>query len=110
MKNSVIIALVAAVVLTLVGLNYGTVEEMQVTVVSKERVTTGTGDKQKSFWLVFSEDEVFANKDNLLFFKFNSSDVQRELEVGKKCEVDVNWFRIPLLSTYRNIIRVHVCI
>lgn len=89
--------------------NYTSVDAAQLTVTSKERMITGSGGSQKSFWVVFGEDEVFANRDNFLFLKFNSSDIQRQLEVGKTCQVKVNWFRVPLLSWYRNILAVQEC-
>jgi hypothetical protein len=111
MKNT-ILPILALTLLFLggVALNYTSTETVQVVVESKERTTTGTGENRKSFWIVFTEGEVFKNSDNFLFLKFNSSDVQRQLVVGQTCQVKVNWFRVPFLSMYRNILKVEGCV
>jgi hypothetical protein len=90
-------------------INYTTVETVQVVVESKERMTTGTGENRRSFWIVFTDQEVFANKDNIWFAKFNSSDIQRQLVDGQACQVKVNGFRVPFLSMYRNVLKVEGC-
>lgn len=66
---------------------------------------------EQSKYLVFTEGEngkieVFENTDTVLYFKFNSSDIQARLRPGKKIEAKVNGLRIPFLSMYRNIIAV----
>jgi hypothetical protein len=110
MKNT-ILPILGLALLFLGGatLNYASTETVQVVVESKERTTTGTGENRRSFWIVFTEDEVFKNSDNFLFLKFNSSDIQRQLVVGQTCQVKVNWFRVPFLSMYRNILKVEGC-
>jgi len=30
--------------------------------------------------------------------------------VGQTCQVKVNWFRVPFLSMYRNILKVEGCV
>ena len=111
-SRNVTIATIVFLVLVIIGmatLNYTTVDTTEITVVSKERTTTGTGDNRRSFWIVFGEEEVFSNRDSIFFLKFNSSDVQRQLEVGKTCQVKINLFRIPIISLYRNILEVGEC-
>ena len=76
------------------------------TVKDKERVTKGTGDSIKSYYLVYTDSEVFENTDCLVLFKFNSSDVQGQLDKGFTYEADVYGWRIPFFSMYRNIIKV----
>lgn len=58
----------------------------------------------RSRYLVFTDKEVFENKDAMLLWKFNSSDLQNEFEPGKTCTARVYGWRINILSWYRNII------
>ncbi len=81
---------------------YGTVDRIDVTVTGKERIVT----RDNSYYLVFTETEVFKNADNIFFFKFHSSDVQGQLRAGETYTVKVNGFRVPFLSMYRNILAV----
>lgn len=81
-------------------LSYTTVDTISVTVTDKERVTT----KEDSYYLVFSDGETFKNEDSLIQLKFSSSDLQGKLKRGKAYTCKVNWFRVPVLSMYRNII------
>jgi hypothetical protein len=82
-------------------------ETMTVTVSDKERTTSVSGESTISRYLIFSEEgEVFENTDSVLYLKFDSSDVQGHLKRGQKYEVKVAGWRIPFLSSHRNIIRV----
>jgi hypothetical protein len=59
-------------------------------------------------YVVYTDAGVFENKDSFLFFKFNSSDLHNTLlgMKGKEVKIKSNGFRIPFLSSYRNIIEV----
>jgi hypothetical protein len=81
-------------------LHFATMKEIQFTVTEKERVT----NRDESYYLIFTDGEVFENTDTLLSLKFNSSDIYGRLKVGETCRATVNWFRVPFLSMYRNII------
>jgi hypothetical protein len=72
---------------------------------SKERVTTGTNHLSSKF-MVYCNEEVFQNTDELFAWKFNSADFQKNLKVGNKYQLLVCGFRIPFLSMFRNIIRI----
>jgi len=74
----------------------------ELTVLDKERIGLN-GDYK---YLIYGEEEVFENTDVFLYFKFNSSDVQRDLRIGETYEVEVAGWRVPFLSMHRNIIRV----
>lgn len=76
--------------------SYGTVETVQVTVESKERVNDQ--------YLIFTAEETFKSTDSWAFLKFNSSDVYGAVKQGATCQLKVNGFRIPFFSSYRNII------
>lgn len=55
-------------------------------------------------YLVFTDKEVFENTDSIFAWKFDSSDIQSKLEPGKKCIAKVVGIRIPMASSYRNIL------
>lgn len=77
-------------------------ETIIIKVLDKERITT----KGESKYLVFCDGETFENTDTWLYFKWNSSDVQGVLTPGKTYKVSVVGWRVPILSMYRNIIRI----
>ncbi len=83
-------------------LSYDSVDEIRITIKNKERINKGTD----SYYLIFTENEVFQNKDSLLFMKFDSSDVYNNLDIGETYQVKVNWYRINFLSEYRNILEI----
>ncbi|MCM1276763.1 MAG: DUF1523 family protein [Lachnospiraceae bacterium] len=78
-----------------------------ITVTDKERVTEGSSSR----YLVFSTDDnsnilVFENTDTFWRGKWNSSNVQGELQVGQKYQITTIGFRVPIFSMYENIISV----
>lgn len=85
---------------------HGTQETITITVTDTERIVTGSGETLSSKYLVFTETETFENTDTLWFGKWNSSDLQGQLRPGKTYTVRVCGFRIPFLSSYRNIIEI----
>jgi hypothetical protein len=78
-----------------------------VTVTDKERINKS----DDSYYLVYTKDEsgnvhVFENEDIMVRMKFNSSDVQGQLEEGQTYVFTVVGYRIPIFSWYENIIEV----
>ncbi|NET30682.1 MAG: DUF1523 family protein [Cyanothece sp. SIO1E1] len=86
---------------------YGTQENLTVYVSSKERIVESNGESTSSKYLVFTEKEVFENSDSFLLWKFNSSDLHSKLKKGSTYNVKVVGWRIPFLSSYRNIIKIN---
>ena len=82
--------------------NYGSVTTEVITIKNKERIAEDGDGK----YLIFTKNEVFENTDSFLMWKFDSSDVYNNLEVGNTYTVKVNWYRIPFLSMYRNILEI----
>lgn len=75
------------------------------TVTDKERVV----QEKDSYYLIFLKDEnndvhVVRNVDNLLRFKWDSSDIYGALEVGNTYELNLVGYRIPFISMYENVI------
>lgn len=82
-------------------LHFATLDTVHdVTITDKERVTKG----DESYYLVFTDKEVFKNEDSLWAFKFRSSDLQGSLMPGDTCDLEVTGFRIGFFSSYRNIL------
>lgn len=105
MRKSIIGLFVVVVVLGICVsfFYYTTGETINIKVNDKERVVTGSGENMTSKYLVFTENEVFQNVDDILLLKFNSSDLQGQLKLDTEYEVKVYGWRIPMLSMYRNI-------
>jgi len=78
-------------------------EDETITIKKTERINKD----DDSHYLVFAEEGTYKNVDSWLFLKFNSSDVQGNLEAGKTYKVKVAGWRIPLFSSYENIIKVY---
>lgn len=85
---------------------YNSVEEITITVTDKERIVETADGNTTSKYLVFSDGETFENQDEIIMWKFNSSDVQGQLKKDSTYTVQVIGFRIPFLSTYRNILTI----
>ncbi len=98
----VVILLVIAAKIVPIILSYSSVDIITITIKNKERISTS----DDSYYLIFTEDEVFKNEDSTLHWKFDSSDVYNQLDIGETYKVKVNWYRIKVLSEYRNIISI----
>lgn len=97
---TIVVFIAVALVFLLGFVGYFHVDTVQVKVTGKERIY----NSEDSYYLVFTEEETFRNADSFVFFKFNSSDLQGRLRENQVYELDVYGFRIPLLSSYRNIV------
>ena len=78
-------------------------ETVSITVEDKER-GSGSGDT-KTATLVFAKGETYEVGDSLLALHFSSADVYRKLKRGETYECETQGFRVPLLSSYKNIIK-----
>lgn len=71
------------------------------TVEDKERIMESSEHSRYLIWT--EEGEVFENTDQLMVGKFNSSDIQGQLKVGKKYHCSTIGIRNQFFSWYRNI-------
>lgn len=106
-----VIAIVVIVALIIGGISLCEFNdhEYTITITDKERIVENHGKTTSSKYLIFGKDQngavlVFQNSDALLRGKFNSSTIQGTLEEGKTYDVVVVGYRIPLFSSYENII------
>ena len=111
LRHKIIAICMIIVLLSLLSMPYLTFNDHKynVTVTDKDRVYTDKDNESK--YLVFCDDDngksiVFENTDKWIRFKFTSSDIQGQLKIGHRYEVTVIGIRLPILSTYENIIKV----
>lgn len=63
-------------------------------------------NKEKDLYLVYTDEETFKNEDSFWNFKYNSSDLHGKLKQDSTYKVEVNGYRIPYFSIYRNIVDI----
>jgi len=85
---------------------YGTAREVEITIQDKGRIVKGSVDGLESYYLIFTENATYKNKDTFLYLKFRSSDLQGEFQVGQTYNVKVYGWRIGIFSTYPNIVKI----
>lgn len=98
-------AIAGAVVLGLVlgftaGASYLSKDSITLTVTGKERINT----QDTSYYLVFSDKGAFKNEDDFWQLKFDSSEVQAKLVEGNTYTCSKNYWRVPFLSVYENLL------
>lgn len=97
------LALVLVFVLFMVGVwgcNKATEKNVSLTV---NRLDDQASSKGHTY-LVFTDKGVFKDKDNIFYLKFNSSDLFAKLQEHHRYNCKTNGFRIPLFSSYKNLI------
>jgi hypothetical protein len=85
---------------------YSNKETITFTVKDKQIKMRGVGKDSEDVYMVYTDKGVFENTDDIFLGKWNSSDIQNDLEVGKTYKVEVYGWRIQFLSTYKNISNV----
>jgi hypothetical protein len=78
-------------------------EDINITVDSKERIVKG----DSSYYLVFTENEVLKVDDSWIFFTWNASDRYNILKENSNYRVKAAGWRIPILSKYRNVVKIY---
>lgn len=101
-----LIGLIFVAIISQGVLYLGTRETTIITVTDKERIQECTTKGCTSRYIVFSEYETFENTDNPFLLKFDSSDLQGSLKEGETYQVSVIGWRVPFLSSYRNILKI----
>lgn len=59
--------------------------------------------EERDLYMIGTEYEVFKIEDNAFLFKFNSSDLYNQIEVGKQYKIHTSGVRNNFMSWYRNI-------
>lgn len=100
------IALVFVLMVISSVIYYANVESTTITITHKERIVRGSGDSVSSYYLVYTDRETFALKDDLFYGQFNSSDIYGRIKSGDTYRVTALGVRVPFLSWYRNLVSV----
>lgn len=99
--DNVLYAAAGAVLLTSVGISsHLSKDEVTFTVKDKERIVKN----EDSYYLVFTDKSVFKNEDSWWQLKFDSSELQNQLVRGETFTCSKNFWRVPFLSMYENLI------
>ena len=107
--------IIAAVAVLLLGLCFTSAPYQILTsrtidnvLIKDKQINTETDKKTGlviSTYLIFTDHGVYRNDDSFWHFKYNSSDVYGLLDKGKYYNIKVYGWRIPILSTYPNIVK-----
>ena len=68
-------------------------------VYTSENVFTVNGKDRSGDYEIYTDHGTFRNEDSLLFLKFDSSDVQSDLIIGKKYNCSTQGFRVVWYRT-----------
>lgn len=101
------VALIITSIICIIIAYYSSGTTIKATITDTEIFISGDGDGGiNTKYLVFTDIEVFENRDELFRKKFNSSDFQNEFKsnIGSTYEFTVLGWRIPFFSMYRNIV------
>jgi len=96
----------ASIILVLISvwftLPFWSSREVTATVVDKARITV----EDRGYYLIYTDEKVYKNKDCFVCWKFNSSNIYGELRKGETYQLKVYGFRFPIFSLYPNIWKV----
>lgn len=80
----------------------GKLNEQQVTFTVNEKGIKNYSET--GIYLLYTDEGVFKIADSIAYFRFDSSDLYGQIEVGETYECTVSGWRIPILSEYQNVI------
>lgn len=111
----VILGIIAAAIAA-TGMEYNHRETYVITITSLDRVTTSSTNSDgvtttSSKWMVLGvtdagEAVALENTDEMVFGKYNSSNIQAMFIIGQKYKIDTYGYRRPFWSQYPNILSV----
>ncbi len=76
-------------------------EKIEEVITVKDKWIKRTEDRD--LYMIGTENEVFKIEDNAFIFKFDSSDIYNQMEVGKQYKIKTTGVRNNFMSWYRNI-------
>ncbi len=112
-KIKVVIWLLVAILLIGIAyqIEYGNERFVTAKVSKTERITSFRGSNEnrhsKSYYLIFTNKGTFRIQDQLLFGKFNSSDIYGSIKEGETYIFNLTGYRLPYLSMYPNVVNVY---
>ena len=113
--NKIKVVIWLIVFILLIGIAYqiecGNERFVTARVFKTERITDFRGSNEnrhsESYYLIFTDKGTFRVQDQLLFGKFNSSDIYGSIKEGETYIFNLTGYRLPYLSMYPNIVKVY---
>lgn len=102
---AVILALVLIVGVIFVAGGYFSKDPVHIKITGKESVTTNHGDDHE--YRVYTDKGTYVVSDSLVYLRFNSADQYGKLIVGHTYDCKSYGFRIPLTSSFKNLLDCH---
>jgi len=100
-----IIALVVIVGVIFVAAGYFNKDDVHIRITGKESVSTGSDNKHE--YRVYTDKGTYVVSDSLIYLRFNSADEYGKLIVGHTYDCKSYGFRIPLTSSFKNLLDCH---
>lgn len=98
------IMIIGSIVMKVSG--YNNKQTITTKVTDKERITTESGDRVQSYYLVYTEAGTFKLEDELLYDNFNSSDWYGRIRRDSTYTFHTIGYRIGWASEYPNIVKI----
>lgn len=94
------------ILLTVIGFPFvkRVITEEQVTITITDKDVKRYDDSDK--YLIYTENGTFEITDTVAYWRWDSSDLYGRIEIGKTYTATICGWRIPFLSSYKNIIEV----
>ena len=101
-KAIYIIIVITIFLIVFVGFFSGYLNNREIEITITDKYVKRNNDKD--IYLIVDENKNTYKVSDLFFkFKFNSTDIYNNLEIGKTYKVKISGFRIKILSEYPNI-------
>lgn len=102
---AVILAVVVLIGVVAVAGGYFNKDDVHIHVTGKESVSTGSDNKHE--YRVYTDKGTFVVSDSLIYLRFNSADEYGKLQPGHTYDCKAYGFRIPLTSSFKNLLDCH---
>lgn len=99
----VIIAITIAIILLIIPIAERA-SETTVTFTVEDKAIKKYDDDDK--YLIYTDNGTYEITDSLVYWRWDSSDLYGKIKVGKTYEAKVYGWRIPIFSSYKNIVSV----
>lgn len=99
----VIIAITIAIILLIIPIAERA-SETTVTFTVEDKAIKRYSDDDK--YLVYTDNGTYEITDSLVYWRWDSSDLYGKIKVGETYEAKVYGWRIPIFSSYKNIVSV----
>ena len=104
----IVLSLAVVILLALFSITFPFIEKTNEDTIEIVVTEKSIKPDQSNSYLIFTENEVFEIEDDVAYWRWDSSDTYNKIKVGETYNCKVCGWRIPMLSTYRNIITADI--